>query len=400
MGLLAALFFLLTPRLFAEGFYNSKDIVFLAAFAIAMNTGISFILKPSIYAAVIHGIATAFAIDIRIMAIMIPILTFAFFITRIFYGQILWRRGIAFLVLYTATTIICVVLFWPWLWNSPASNFAEALLSFSRWVRSDIMMLYLGDWIRSTDLPWHYVPVWIAITTPPIFLVLGVFGVVKTLHSMLQEKWLLCQSEVGLQNCFFLAVLLGPILAVIILHSVIYDGWRHLYFIYPAFVLLCMVGWSAIWSCVKNHVILKTILGLSLICALLNIFMWMYQAHPLQNTYFNFLVKSPWKDQFDLDYWGLANRQALEKILENDSRPKIYIRAGSNTPLYHSLKVLNANDRSRFEVIVDENKADYVVSNFRGKTVSDNFLNAHFLPFATIQIDDQEVVKVYKRVGF
>src|SRR5262249_31796022 len=59
IGLLAALFLVLSPRLFAESFYNSKDVVFMAVFAIAMNTTIAFVLQPSFKTAFLHALASA-----------------------------------------------------------------------------------------------------------------------------------------------------------------------------------------------------------------------------------------------------------------------------------------------------------------------------------------------------
>jgi hypothetical protein len=67
LSLLAALFFVLTPRLFAESFYNNKDIVLMALFAIGMNTTISFALKPGLKTAFLHACASAIAIDVRIV---------------------------------------------------------------------------------------------------------------------------------------------------------------------------------------------------------------------------------------------------------------------------------------------------------------------------------------------
>ena len=54
LGLLGALWLLLSPRLFAESFYNDKDAVFMALFAIAMNTGVCFLLRPTLGRAAAH----------------------------------------------------------------------------------------------------------------------------------------------------------------------------------------------------------------------------------------------------------------------------------------------------------------------------------------------------------
>ena len=46
IGLLAAVFFITSPRFFAEAFYNNKDLIFVAFFAIATNSLMQFILQP------------------------------------------------------------------------------------------------------------------------------------------------------------------------------------------------------------------------------------------------------------------------------------------------------------------------------------------------------------------
>ena len=92
IGLLAATFLVLSPRFFAESFYNSKDVVFMSFFALATYTAISFILKPTWKTALWHSLATAIAIDIRIMAVVIPAMTILMLILRSARGEIPWRK--------------------------------------------------------------------------------------------------------------------------------------------------------------------------------------------------------------------------------------------------------------------------------------------------------------------
>ena len=75
IGLLAATFLILSPRIFADAFYNSKDLVFLSVFAIAMNTTIAFVIRPSWKTALFHALPCAIAIDTRLMASLIPLVT-------------------------------------------------------------------------------------------------------------------------------------------------------------------------------------------------------------------------------------------------------------------------------------------------------------------------------------
>ena len=46
---------------------------------------------------------------------------------------------------------------------------------------------------------------------------------------------------------FVLALLMPPV-AVVVMHSVIYDGWRHLYFIYPAFLFVATLGFATLYG--------------------------------------------------------------------------------------------------------------------------------------------------------
>ena len=56
-----------------------------------------------------------------------------------------------------------------------------------------------------------------------------------------------------------------------------------------------------------------------------------------------------WADRarFDVDYWGLANRQALEYILGHDSSPEITVVADSETPLESAIDMIELAERRR-----------------------------------------------------
>jgi hypothetical protein len=48
-----------------------------------------------------------------------------------------------------------------------------------------------------------------------------------------------------------------------------------------------------------------------------------------QTSISTFLAGSNWKARYELDYWGLGNRQALDYILEHDDRPFITVSPDS-----------------------------------------------------------------------
>jgi hypothetical protein len=226
IGLLAALFLVLTPRLFAESFYNSKDLVFMAFFAIAMNTTIAFVLKPSLNIAFLHALASAVAIDVRIMAIILPAATVAILTVRLLKRELPIPVTCRALAVYLAAACIVVIAMWPWLWSDPIGNFVQAFRNMSRfpWPGE---VLYMGHYFRGTDLPWHYALVWISITTPLLYLGLFVVGALNTLRQIASRNLGLWKGDEELQDAIFFGLFAAPIVAVVSLHSVLYDGWRH-----------------------------------------------------------------------------------------------------------------------------------------------------------------------------
>ncbi|MBU3583730.1 glycosyltransferase family 39 protein [Polynucleobacter sp. 15G-AUS-farblos] len=396
IGLLTLSFFVLSPRFFAESFYNNKDLVFLSVFAIATNCMIQFILKPQFGAMIFAAFTAAIVIDIRITGIVLPAVTLTILILRATKKEILWSAIGKMGALYLIAIAIAIVAMWPWLWSSPLPRFLEALKAFSRWTRSDSLLFFMGQFIRSTQLPWEYAPVWIAITTPLLYLFTFLIGALATIFQFLKKPFSLWASEEQLQDLIFVGLCASPVLAVIFLHSVIYDGWRHLYFIYPSILLLATKGCIIIWRKFRAYPPLRISSTVILIVSVLLTANWMVHAHPLQNVYFNALVGKNWKSKFDVDYWGLANRQALEYILEADPRNTITVFAGSDSDLNISAIILDPNDRVRILVVNQLKQADYIITNYRANPTNYALKDPQYKLIYEIKIGDEIIESVFK----
>jgi hypothetical protein len=408
MGLLTASFLLLSPRFFAEAFYNSKDIVFMSCFAMATATAISYLLHPKLKTAIWHALACALAMDIRIMAVVLPLLTLAFLGVRVLKSEVSAKTALQTAAIYLGILIALVLLTWPWLWADPLSHFGQAFANMAKF-RWNGQMLFDGQLIRSTQLPWNYLPMWIVITTPLLYSCLFVLGALLTTIALIKRGYHLWQSEQELQDLIFLSLFFAPVTAVIVLHSVLYDGWRQMYFIYPAFLLLASKGFDRLWNGLntgsfsqsyKNRIIkisMVIILGISFIST----GAWMIKAHPLQNVYFNSLVGANWKARFDLDYWGLANRQALEWILQNDERAFINVWQGSLSNVSLSIKMLSKAQRERIGVVDRAQDADYILTNYRLNQTDyaklDHFEGGQFALVHQITVVDEVIESIYRR---
>jgi hypothetical protein len=399
IGLLATSFAVLTPRLFAESFYNSKDALFTAVFAIAMATTVSFILRPRPWTALVHAAATAIAIDIRLVAVILPAASLAVLAMRSIKQEMPARTALRASAVYLLVTCLLVVALWPWLWSDPVGHLLEAFANMKRF-RWEGEILYLGTFVRGTELPWHYVPVWMAVTIPPLYLALFLVGLGGIVRRLLRSGLRLWRSEAELQDLFFVGLLFCPLVAVVALHSVLYGGWRHLYFVYPAFLLIAVGGWTLLWRATWAPRFCRPALALVTIVACLHTAVWMWRAHPLENVYFNRLAGGDIRHRFDYDYWGLANRMALEYILAHDPSPQITVRAASETPLEAAADMIATADRQRLKIVDDGKPARYLINNYYTMKETDPAKYAPgYAVFHQLDVDDEIVLTILKSGG-
>ncbi|MDD2534882.1 MAG: glycosyltransferase family 39 protein [Eubacteriales bacterium] len=388
LGLLAAIFLFLSPRLFADAFYNPKDLVFMSLFLIAMNSSTAFLKIPSRKNALVLAFTTALAISTRIMGIVIIPTLLILLIIKAIRDAALRKSILINTAIYIFGSLLLTLLFWPMLWANPLQNFMEAFSNLSQFTRWEKNILLMGKFYLSTELPWFFVPVWISITTPLLYLLLFATGIgVQVKRQLFTQKMKFWKDDESLQDLFFLMLFFGPILSVILLNSVLYDGWRQMYFIYPSLILIALTGLQVILDYINSRKsariikLAKRALSAIVFSSLLFTSIWMYQANPMQNVYFNLLAGNNWRSNYDLDYWGLANREALEFIVANDPSPSIQISSVSASSVEESFRIIELSDRKRLNYIEYEpngflnqhpaNVPIYVFNNYKRVEIPD-----------------------------
>lgn len=396
-ALLAVAFLVLSPRLFAESFFNSKDAVFMAAFAIALNTMIAFVLRPRAWGGALHALATAFAVDVRVAAIMLPAATVAILAVRAVKREVPARRALGVGTLYLAATVVLAVAMWPWLWADPLGNFGHALDAIRNF-RFDQEILYRGTLIRTTQLPWNYLSTWISLTTPPFYLLLLAAGAAATLWRFARRGLRLWKDETELQDLVFLTLLVAPLAAVVLLGSIVYDGWRQLYFVYPALLLVALRGWVLLWSGAAAARLRRPALALATAISFAVTAAWMVRAHPLQNVYFNSFAGRDHIGQFEFDYWGLGMRRGLEHVLAADPAPKIAVVAANFMALPKSFLILTPQQRLRLHETEDETIPHYAFTTY--PATRDPHKNVAYGPnydlFHEVVIDGEVILRIFK----
>ena len=398
------LFLILSPRIFADAFYNSKDIPCLSLFIICTYTLINYLENKTFVNAFVHAFATSILIDIRIVGIIIPFLTI--FLTTIDMSmmaakKISFRKSLGSLFAYCFFLIVLIILFWPFLWSSPVKNFIYALLAMSHF-RWDGAVFYFGKFIPASNLPWHYVPVWIAISTPLAYIITFFIGYVRIIISAGRNLTHFYRDRKN--ELIFLLLFSLPLLAVIALKSVVYDAWRQMFFIYPAFLLISLIGLRSLYHFIRGkpgRIFTQTILISLILFNLSSVALFMIRNHPFQNTYFNSLAGRNMKEiksKFELDYWGLSYTKALEYIVSHDSDSAIKIYAEDRSWGLDT-QMLNDFDRDRLVFVSTLPEAKYFLSVFRLRKEDYKFLDnwyQYINEYYSIKVDGAAIAVVYR----
>ena len=367
LALFALLLYLLHPRLYAHSFFNPKDIPFLAAFMIALWLVERAFRRDTAAAFALCGAGVGVLVDLRVMGLALfaavpGLRALDLLQARDGAGR---RRALvtgAVFVLAAAGTRYAVA---PWLWNDP-SAIVDAFAALARHpVR--VPTLFQGELVRWPSIPPHYLPTWMAITTPPAALLLTLAGAAAVVwrgaarprdalrNTGLRFEWLL------------LACLVLPPAAVVALQANVYDGWRQMYFLYAPLCLLAVCGLRGLLAAARRPWARRATWVLAA-AALAGMAVDVARLHPHQQAYFNFLVDR-WTPerlhtQYDMLYWGTEYREGLEVLLARHPDETLYVDATHIGLLWHNRDILPAAARDRIAVVGGAGwAADFFISS-------------------------------------
>lgn len=361
LALVSSVALVLSPVIFAHAFFNTKDMPLMVFFIIGIYTLLHFAQQQSYGTAAWHALATALAMDVRILGIFLLLLTV---LAILLQGPAILRRHATILLFYAALSACFAIFFWPTLWQYPWGAFLAAfrIMVHYPWSGS---VFYFGQYIHASALPWHYLPVWILISTPILYTALFLIGLGRFLARALAHPRALLSEERNL--LLFFCWLFIPLSFIILAQSVVYDSWRHVFFVYPAFVLIAADG---LLRCLHRirHVRVPgapLILAGAFLACVLYTGIWMVRNHPFQQMYFS--VPSAWVNgKFDGDYWGASYKQGYEYILAHDSRDRITVHA-ANMPGIMNRDALSTAVRERIVLVDSPDQAMYFVTNHRDR---------------------------------
>lgn len=379
------------PRIYAHSFFNTKDIPFLAAFLIVFLIAHTAFGKNKWWWYGLLGLACGYATSIRVMGILLLPCFLSFFVFDLIAGikdkqkpTPLFAHPLVFVAGY------CLMLYvsWPILWSAPVHYFVEQFQTQAHifWKGE---VLFMGKNVNGAQLPLNYLPVWFGITMPEVWLVAGLsgFGMLSWHFLKSPSRWL--KNNADRNFLLYLACFIGPVVGVVAINAVNYDDWRHLYFIYPSFVLLALYGINKLLA---TRFIKVVWAGLGLQMILVGVFM--AKAHPHHQVYFNNLVshKNEYlRQNYDMDYWGCACKLGLQYILANDNADTIKV-CKTTDPVINAIRWLKPEQQKRVKLCTPDENPTYYITSFRNHPGD----YPYPITFYEIKVLNSTIMRVYK----
>ena len=400
LSFLSILLIILSPRIFGESFYNSRDIFFMSLFIFYSYSAYIFLEKKNYSNVIIFSILTALLINTKILGI-IPIALFSLIYIYNFLNtskKLVNEKKI--IISFIFTTIISIYILWPYLWANPIVNlylaFKNILVLHENLI---VVNYYFGSYIHSDMMPWHYRTVWFLITTPIIIILLFIIGMISQSFKIFDALKKSLNKNYNFNNnlffdLYFFFTFVITFFLVIELNASKFGGWRHLYFLYPIVIYFSIYCIKFLKNKFTNKLSIIILFFLLTINMTFNFF-WVLKNHPNQYLYFNLLNKKYFMKNFDLDWWGVTHKTIIDYILKNDDSDKIYVYAKGFTSLRDTYLYLSKENKSRI-ILSNFSDAKYIIDNKMKRIRPYNFkYNNEYSKYYILKVDGEVVTEVY-----
>ena len=361
LPLLGTAMLVLSPRIFAHSFFDPKDEVMLSLYTVAAYALVRFLRQRTTESLLWHALATGLVLGSRQASVLIPLATYVL----VAYAAIVQpglRRKAWQLIPYTVLAVALGVFWNPYLYMDSGDGLAQSLTNVTNYVQWDGMVLFAGETLNPGTLPWYYLPVWIGLTTPLVYLPLMLTGTCLVLVRLLRSlgKLRLYLSSDDRDDLLMLALTLTPLVGAIVLEARLYQGWRHLFFVYPGLVYLAVLGFTAFYRRFPGWT------GGVVAGGMLLTLVTMVRIHPHQQIYFN---ESKWYgptllDQYELDFWGVSYRTAFEELARSIPDGERRLVKCHGWACMTNLRSLSPDIKDKFQETADWRADGYFATEF------------------------------------
>jgi len=401
---LAVLILFTTPRIFAESFFNNRDIYYLSINLINLYFVQKIFLKLNFKNILIYSLISALCINMRLFGLINFFLVFIFLLLEL-ENKISIKKLIINLILIFFLTIFFLILISPYYWLDPFTNFIKYYFTdFIITGNIRITNLFLGNLYSSQNTIWYYYIVWIFFTIPIFFLSLYISGFFSKMIFFFQRLLKLIPNHnlwINKSEMFDLYITISLIIflfGVSRFSPVNLDGWRHVYFLYPLMVINIFYLLDLL---IKKYRFLYFICLIFLSFNIIFNFYWIKKNHPYQFVYFNSLNQIFTDKKFDLDYWGVTNYQAYKFVLNDSKFTKSSVGTVSYNNLLPNYSILKDDEKNLIYFNTPQENPDYLIDNYRlgykvFKTNKSLFLHNYKVVYEII-VNGNVISTVYKK---
>jgi hypothetical protein len=179
----------------------------------------------------------------------------------------------------------------------------------------------LGQDLLSDQLPFWYIPAWIFAQLPVLLIVLLLIGLVQILFKIFVNR------NIELFYLFAPLTVQGFIFPLILIVQNInmYNGVRHVYFIFPLLFLIAafpLTQYSFSSNNLRNsNFRIKLLAGLLIFFNTFALVRWM----PYSYAFINPIAGLGETRNWDLDYWGVTSTEGVKKLRNQTSINEIVV---------------------------------------------------------------------------
>jgi hypothetical protein len=217
---------------------------------------------------------------------------------------------------------------WPWASLAPL-NPLRAIFSFAHF-HYEIRTIVAGTLYKMADVPWWYVPLYLAIKTP-IFVLAGAAISIGAVVVMIARSGIGNLSRRAVETFFLIFVAVFPVLCEAVVEGPAFTGMRHFLFVVPVLAALAGIGFDAVLDALQNRRPVQVAAAAALSAALLYDAAILVSLHPYEYLFYNQFVGGLEGAQrrFAMDYWVNMMPEAVRGLqdylgLAEDKSRRVY----------------------------------------------------------------------------
>ena len=441
LAFMGVLFFILSPRILADSFYNIKDSLTLSLYLIASWRGVCFIEKPNVKNILLLSFFGALCTNARIVGAIVLVCCFAASFAKNAANHT-WKRQTGILAVTGILSLGFYILLSPVTWHDPVGEMINTVKTFSSYGGYEGTVPFLGQTYRPDGLPWFYLPLWICITTPFTILALAFTGALSRLYrtvrlighsaSVSRKSFAEssgqkstgtttnCLSKIffhmkdllrhstegqGAARLFLFLTAAVPLLYALFFRPTLYNGWRHFYFVYPFIALSAVAGLGFLYRKCKDLTIpagvfsgrFGSLLLAAVFACLCITGVWILSRHPYEYAYFNRLARGHIDGNFEKDYWAVSQRDQLIWLCGAVPEGPFFVWMNDGTQSCRYL--LDEASQNRILITNNVSRADYLVDRHVANPDTSYFKLEHmYEPLHTITVDGVALSTAYQRI--